>query len=151
MTEQMKTDEATRAVPAGGETRRAPGAQGSPGAPWPAALAKWLRSALFRRTASGPLGWRKFLAGTAFVVVGAAISLARTRGAGALNTTWIEDAGHFLDDALHDSVLSTLTTQMNGYYNVMPRAFTAVAILFPLRWVPGVMSVFAAMHMRCSA
>jgi hypothetical protein len=121
----------------------------------PAGGARWgslanlrdgLRSALFRQTASGALGGRKFLAGAAFVVVGAAISLSRTRGAGALNTIWIEDASHFLNDALHESVVNTLTTQLNGYYNVIPRAFTAVAVLFPLSWVPAVMSIFAAMQ-----
>jgi hypothetical protein len=111
-----------------------------------ASLRDWLRSALFRPTASGPLGWRKVLAGTAFIVVGAAISLARTRGAGALNTIWIEDANPFLNSALHDSVRSTVTTPLNGYYNIMPRALTAVAVLFPLRMVPAVMSIFAAMQ-----
>ncbi len=111
-----------------------------------ASLTDWLRSALFRQTACGPIGWRKVLAGVAFLVVGSAISLARTRGAGALNTTWIEDAGDFLNDALHHSVMSTLTTQLNGYYNVMPRALTAIAVLFPLSWAPAVMSIFAAMQ-----
>jgi hypothetical protein len=109
-------------------------------------LPEWLRSALFRPTPGGPVGWRKILAAAAFVVAGAAISLARTRGAGALNTTWIEDAGDFLNNALHESVLTTLTTQMNGYYDVVPRVFTAVAVAFPLSWAPGVMSVFAAMQ-----
>jgi hypothetical protein len=111
-----------------------------------ASLSGWLRSALFRPTAAGPLGWRKFLAGVAFVVVGAAVSLARTRGPGALNTIWIEDARVFLDQALHESVMNTITTQWDGYYNVLPRAFTAVAVLFPLRWAPAVMSSFAAMQ-----
>ena len=111
-----------------------------------ASLRDWLRSALFRPTANGPLGWRKVLAGTAFIVVGAAISLARTRGAGALNTIWIEDANPFLNSALHDSVRSTVTTPLNGYYNIMPRALTAVAVLFPLSMVPAVMSIFAAMQ-----
>jgi hypothetical protein len=111
-----------------------------------ARLTAWLRQALFRPTAAGPIGWRKVLAGVAFVVVGAAVSLARTGGPGALNTIWIEDARIFLDQALHQSVLTTLTTQYDGYYEVMTRAFTAVAVLFPLRWVPAVMSIFAAMQ-----
>jgi hypothetical protein len=109
-------------------------------------LSDWLRSALFRPTPSGPLGWRKILGGVAFVVVGAAVSLARTRGPGALNTIWIEDARIFLDQALHEPVVTTITTQWDGYYNVLPRAFTAVAVLFPLRWAPAVMSTFAAMQ-----
>ena len=53
-------------------------------------------------------------------------ALARTSGPGALNTIWIEDANNFLQDALHESVMTTLTTQMNGYYDVVPRAVTAI-------------------------
>jgi hypothetical protein len=109
-------------------------------------LRAWLRSNLFRQTAPGPVGWRKILAAAGLVVLGAAISLARTRGPGALNTTWIEDANNFLNNALHESVLNTMTTQMNGYYDVVPRAFTAIAVLFPLKWAPGVMSTFAALQ-----
>jgi hypothetical protein len=109
-------------------------------------LSGWLRSALFRPTAAGPVGWRKFLAGAAFVVVGAAVSLARTGGPGALNTIWIEDARIFLDQALHEPVMTTITSQYDGYYEVTSRVFTAVAVLFPLRWAPAVMSIFAAMQ-----
>ena len=105
---------------------------------------EWLRSALFLRSSSERLGWRKVLLGVLFVVAGAAVSLARTSGPGALNTTWIEDAGNFLQDALHQSVLTTLTTQMNGYYDVVPRAVTAVAVAFPIAWAPGIMSAAAA-------
>jgi hypothetical protein len=104
----------------------------------------WLRASLFRQTAPGPIGWRKILAGFAFVAVGAALSLARTGGAGALNSIWIEDAKVFLSQGMSHSVLNTITTEYNGYYNMVPRALTAVAVLFPLRWAPAVMSVFAA-------
>ena len=107
-------------------------------------LPEWLRSALFRQSSSGRLGWRRVLAGAAFVVAGAVASLARTSGPGALNTTWIEDAGNFLQDGLHQSVLTTLTTQMNGYYDVVPRAITAIAVAFPVAWAPGIMSACAA-------
>jgi hypothetical protein len=111
-----------------------------------AGLADWLRSALFPRPAASALNWRRVAAGAGFLVIGAAVSLARTSGAGALNTTWIEDAGNFLQDALHKPVLATLVTQMNGYYDVVPRAITAIAVTFPLAWVPGIMSVCAALQ-----
>ena len=109
-------------------------------------MAEWLRSALFRPAAAGRMGWRQVAGGAAFLIAGATVSLARTAGPGALNTIWIEDAGNFLQDALHNSVLTTLTTQMNGYYNVVPRAVTAVAVVFPLGWVPGIMSACAALQ-----
>jgi len=118
-------------------------------------LADWLGRNLFRpaadrRARRRGLGWHgrggQLIGGAAFLVVGAAISLGRTSGPGALNTTWIEDAGTFLQDALHKSVLTTLTTQLNGYYDVVPRAITAVAVLFPLQWVPGIMSACAALE-----
>lgn len=107
-------------------------------------VSAWLRSALFRQSAEGRLGWRKVLAGALFVVAGAAVSLARTSGPGALNTTWIEDAGNLLTDALNQSVLTTLTTQINGYYLTVPRLATAIAVAFPVAWAPAVMSIFAA-------
>jgi hypothetical protein len=111
-----------------------------------ARLSSWLRQALFRPTAAGPIGWRKSLAGVAFVVVGAVVSLARTGGPGALNTIWIEDARVFLQQALHQPVMTTLTTQYDGYYEFTSRVFTAIAVVFPLRWAPAVMSIFAAMQ-----
>ena len=111
-------------------------------------LPEWLRSNLFRQSSGARLTWRRVLAGVLFVVAGAAVSLARTSGPGALNSTWIEDAGNFLQDALNQSVLTTLTTQVNGYYDVVPRAVTAVAVAFPVAWAPGIMSAAAAARVR---
>ena len=109
-----------------------------------AVIADWLRSALFLPPAARTVGWRQVAGGAVFIVVGAAVSLARTAGPGALNTIWIEDANNFLQDALHESVMTTLTTQMNGYYDVVPRAVTAIAMAFPLTWVAGIMAACAA-------
>jgi hypothetical protein len=114
--------------------------------PWLSALPQRLRSELFRQPTAGRPGWRQIAGSAVFLIVGAAASLARTSGPGALNTIWIEDASNFLGDALHQSVMTTLTTQMNGYYDLVPRAITAVAVTFPLSWVPGIMSAFAALQ-----
>jgi hypothetical protein len=111
---------------------------------WLSGLPEWLRSNLFRQSSGKRLTWRHVLGGVLFVVAGAAASVARTSGPGALNSTWIEDAGNFLQDALHQSVLTTLTTQMNGYYDVVPRSVTAVAVVFPVAWAPAIMSAAAA-------
>jgi hypothetical protein len=111
---------------------------------WLNRLSGWLRSTLFLPPAGGrPSRWQ-LLAGAALAAAGAAVSLARTAGPGALNTTWIEDAGNFLQDALHEPALTTITTQMNGYYDLVPRVITAIAATFPLAWVPGIMSAAAA-------
>ncbi len=118
--------------------RAASACHGSPACPNGSA-----RTCSCRRTARR-LTWRRVLAGVLFVVAGAAVSLTRTSGPGALNSTWIEDAGNFLQDGLNHSVLTTLTTQMNGYYDVVPRAITAVAVAFPVAWAPGIMSAAAA-------
>jgi hypothetical protein len=109
-----------------------------------AGIAERLRSSLFLPPLAQTVSWRQVAGGAVFVVLGAAVSLARTSGPGALNTIWIEDANNFLQDALHESVMTTLTTQMNGYYDVVPRAVTAIAMTFPLTWVPGIMSACAA-------
>jgi hypothetical protein len=109
-------------------------------------MAAWLRSALFRQAAARPLGWRNVLGGAAFLIAGAAASLARTEGPGSLNTTWIEDAGNFLQEALWNPVLTTLTTPVNGYYEGVPRAITAIAVTFPIQWAPGIMSAWAALE-----
>jgi hypothetical protein len=131
MTWQTKTDALT--PPAGGVSlSRLSG------------LPAWLRSNLFMQSDRRRLTWRQVLAGALFIVAGAAVSLARTSGPGALNSTWIEDAGNFLQDGLNNPVLTTLTTQVNGYYEVVPRVVTAIAVAFPVAWAPGIMSAAAA-------
>jgi hypothetical protein len=111
---------------------------------WLSGLPEWLRSNLFPQSSGARLTWRRVLAGVLFVIAGAAVSLARTSGPGALNSTWIEDAGNFLHDALNQPVLTTLTSPVNGYYEVVPRAVSAVAVAFPVAWAPGIMSAAAA-------
>jgi hypothetical protein len=106
----------------------------------------WLRSNLFLRTASGRVGWRKILLALAAVLAGAAVSLSRTGGPGALNTIWIEDAKFLLNQALNSSFLACLRAPISGYYQEPARIFTEIAIQFPLTWAPGVMSAFAALE-----
>lgn len=107
-------------------------------------LLNWLRTDLFRRTESGPVGWRKITLAVIVVVAATAISLSRTVGAGSLNTIWIEDAKFLLDQALNTSFWHNVSSPISGYYQEPARLATALAIQFPLSWAPGVMSILAA-------
>jgi hypothetical protein len=109
-----------------------------------AVLFDWLRQDLFRKTESGPVGWRKVLLAAACVAAATAVSLSRTVGAGSLNTIWIEDAKYLLDQALNDSFWHTLASPISSYYQEPARILTAIAVQFPLSWAPGVMAIFAA-------
>lgn len=139
------TEDAAAAV------RQAPRHQAEPltgrGAAAAARLASWLRAEVFRQQAGSRVTWLKVLAAVAFVAAGAALSLARTGGPGALNTIWIEDAGNLLNDALHKSVLTTIATQFNGYYYVVPRIITAIAVAAGgVKFAPAIMSAAAALQ-----
>jgi hypothetical protein len=105
---------------------------------------RWLRAGLFLRTAAGPVGLRKVLLAAAAVAAAVAVSLSRTAGPGSLNTIWIEDAKFLLSQALNQSFPKALASPISSYYQEPARLLTAVAMLFPLRFVPGVMAVFAA-------
>jgi hypothetical protein len=107
-------------------------------------LLNWLRADLFRRTESGPVGWRKILLAVVAVAAATAVSLSRTVGAGSLNTIWIEDAKFLLDQALNGTFWRCVSSPISGYYQEPARLATALAIQFPLSWAPGVMSILAA-------
>jgi hypothetical protein len=104
----------------------------------------WLRHDLFRRTEAGPVGRRKILLALACTAAGVAVSLSRTVGAGSLNTIWIEDAKFLIDQALNNSVWTAVSTPISSYYQEPARLITAVAVQFPLAWVPGIMATCAA-------
>jgi hypothetical protein len=135
----------TGTVPARSVPSR-PGSSGSGLGRFAATGADWLRSEVFLRTESGPVGWRKILLAIACVIGGAAVSLSRTVGAGSLNTIWIEDAKNLLNQALNASFAQTLKTPFSGYYQEPARVITEIAIQFPLSWVPGIMSAAAALQ-----
>jgi hypothetical protein len=109
-----------------------------------AVFSDWLRQDLFRKTESGPVGWRKIALAVACVAAATAVSLSRTVGAGSLNTIWIEDAKFLLQQALNDSFWHALASPISSYYQEPARILTAIAVQFPLSWAPGVMAIFAA-------
>ena len=111
----------------------------------PAVIMNWLRTDLFRRTDSGPVGWRKILLATGALIVGTAISLSRTLGPGSLNTVWIEDAKFLLNQGLNMPAWQAISSPISSYYQEPARLVTEGALrVFPLSWVPGVMSIAAA-------
>ena len=123
-----------------------PGSAGSRLGRSVAVAVDWLRSDVFLRTESGPVGWRKILLALACVIGGAAVSLSRTVGPGSLNTIWIEDAKNLLSQALNSPFTQTVKTPICGYYQLPARVITEIAIRFPLSWVPGIMSAAAALQ-----
>src|SRR5579863_2155026 len=111
----------------------------------PAVIMNWLRTDLFRRTDRGPVGWRKILLATGALIVGTAISLSRTLGPGSLNTVWIEDAKFLLNQGLNMPAWQAISSPISSYYQEPARLVTEGALrVFPLSWVPGVMSIAAA-------
>lgn len=111
-----------------------------------AVIVNWLREDLFRRTDSGPVGWRKILLATCCLVAATAISLIRTTGpGGSLNTIWIEDAKFLLNQGLNMPAWQAIASPISSYYQEPARLITEGALrVFPLSWVPGVMAIAAA-------
>jgi hypothetical protein len=110
-----------------------------------AVIVNWLRTDLFRRTEGGPVGWRKILLAFGCLVAATAISLSRTVGPGSLNTVWIEDAKFLLNQGLNMPAWRAISAPISSYYQVPARLITEGALrVFPLSWVPGVMSISAA-------
>jgi hypothetical protein len=111
-----------------------------------AVIVNWLREDLFRRTDSGPVGWRKILLASGCLAAAVAISLSRTVGpGGSLNTIWIEDAKFLLNQGLNMPAWQAIAAPISSYYQEPARLITEGALrVFPLSWVPGVMAIFAA-------
>jgi hypothetical protein len=111
-----------------------------------AVVVNWLREDLFRRTDSGPVGWRKILLAAGCLVAAVGISLSRTAGpGGSLNTIWIEDAKFLLNQGLNMPAWRAIAAPISSYYQEPARLITLGALrVFPLSWVPGVMAIFAA-------
>ena len=110
-----------------------------------AVIVNWLRTDLFRRTDSGPVGWRKILLAFGCLVAATAISISRTVGPGSLNTIWIEDAKFLLNQGLNMPAWQAISSPISSYYQEPARLITEGALrIFPLSWVPGVMAIAAA-------
>ena len=119
----------------------------------------WLRSKVFLSTARPAMPdpaprWvtlGKVVLAVLAVIAGAAISLARTTGPGALNSIWIEDARDLLSQAYLYPFGHLLTVPLaGGYWEDTGRVATQIAKQFPTTWAPGVMSAIAALFYAVS-
>lgn len=79
------------------------------------------------------------------VFLGAALSLSRQPGAGALDTLWAEDGSVFLQQALDNPSPSAWFASYAGYAHLLPRMVASFSALFPLDFAPWIYSGGAAL------
>jgi hypothetical protein len=78
------------------------------------------------------------------LVAGAALSLFRQRGAGALDTLWAEDGTIFLEAALRDPSPAAWLSAYAGYMHAAPRVLASLAAVLPIGWASEALSAGAA-------
>lgn len=105
----------------------------------------WRRlvASLFPEPGLAPATRRRVLFAVVSLLAGAALSLSRTRGPGALDSTWIEDGKRFLTGALNNPFPGPIFEGFNGYFHVGPRILAEIAVLFPIRWTAPVLTLLA--------
>jgi hypothetical protein len=84
-------------------------------------------------------------AGAGLVALGCALSLARQRGPGALDTVWAEDGSIFLQAALADASPQGWLDSYGGYLHLVPRILASITAILPLDWAPVLLSGGAAL------
>lgn len=89
--------------------------------------------------------WARAGVGAGVVALCAAVSLARQRGAGALDTLWAEDGSIFLQTALADASPRAWLESYAGYLHIAPRMLASLSAILPLDWAPVVLSGGAAL------
>ncbi len=95
-------------------------------------------------TISAQLSRRTLLLAVLGVVVGTAVSLARTAGTGPFQTIFEEDGHFLLQFALFRPAWYDLFRPFVGYFQVLPRLMADVATVLPISWAAAVMSIEAA-------
>ncbi|MGN9909213.1 hypothetical protein ACTMTJ_16845 [Phytohabitans sp. LJ34] len=93
---------------------------------------------------NGPTNRRAVALGAAAVAGAAVVSLLRTSGTGPLQSVFEEDARDVLTDALDTSTAKALVEPIAGYYVLGPRLLGELATLFPISWMPAVLSLSSA-------
>lgn len=104
-----------------------------------------LRQGLFVPSSSTPVTTFKVGLAIAALGLGTLLSVVRTTGPGALDTTMMEDASVFLSDALHKGLIEAVTTSYAGFFHLVPRLLGQVAALFPADWAAAVLAAEASL------
>lgn len=79
------------------------------------------------------------------VIAGAALSLMRVGGPGALNSIWAEDGREFMTAALNMGTREALATPINGYFLTGPRIMAEIASRAPIEYAAAVLTIEAAL------
>ena len=82
---------------------------------------------------------------TAALVAGVVLSLSRTKGFGATDTIWAEDARIFYQESTQHNFFDLLFTPYNGYLHFLPRVLIEIVRIFPLAWAAEVIATMGAL------
>jgi hypothetical protein len=100
---------------------------------------------LFPAHPAGRFRPRHALLAAGAVLAGAAVSLLRQPGTGALDTVWAEDGEIFLADAVNEPLPEALASSYAGYFHLGPRLLAELAALTPAGWDAAMLAVCAAL------
>lgn len=89
--------------------------------------------------------WLKPVIGVVALAAGVILSLARTKGFGATDTIWAEDARVFYQGTVRHGFVDLLFTPYNGYLHLVPRVLIEIVRIFPLSWAAEVIATLGAL------
>lgn len=89
--------------------------------------------------------WKKPLIGMVALAAGVVLSLLRTKGFGAMDTVWAEDARIFYQGTTQHNFFNLLFTPYNGYLHLVPRVLVEIVRIFPLAWAATVIAIMGAL------
>ena len=89
--------------------------------------------------------WKKPVIGAIALAAATGLSLLRTKGYGATDTIWAEDARIFYQGTVRHNFFDLLFTPYNGYLHFVPRILIEVVRIFPLAWAAEVIATIGAL------
>lgn len=88
---------------------------------------------------------KKPVIGVAALAAGVTLSLMRTKGFGATDSIWAEDARVFYQGTVQHNFVDLLFTPYNGYLHFVPRVLIEIVRIFPLAWAAEVIATMGAL------